>query len=219
MIDIKQAEKTEKTYQKILMSAIKEFGLNGYDHTSLNTICSQYHISKGLIYYNFKSKDELYLCSVEKTLKEFVQYLKKQLLSSHSEKENIKKLLMLRQQFFEKFPSYRNIFFEAILKPPKHLTAEIRILRHEYDEFNVEVFKKMLKGLNLRKGITEDVAITYFLAYQEMFNGYFLNKNSEKMDLLSISAEHDSKLLSILDVMLYGIVSDENNNHDERDEH
>ncbi len=54
------------------------------------------------------------------------------------------------------------------------------------------------------------MGISYFLAYQEMFNGYFQNKIYKTKDLSSIGKEHDVKLVSILDVMLYGIALDEN---------
>lgn len=43
-----------------------------------------------------------------------------------------------------------------------------------------------------------------------MFNGYFQNKIYKTKDLSSIGKEHDVKLVSILDVMLYGIALDEN---------
>lgn len=212
---MRQAERTEKTYRKILLSAIEEFGRNGYDNTSINIICSKYEISKGLIYHNFKNKDELYLCSVKECFEKLVIYLKNTELkdtefSEVSCYENIKRLLLLRQKFFEEYESYRNVFLGAILNPPKHLIKEVQIIRKEYDDFNVDRFKELLKCLKLRKGVTEEMAITYFLAYQEMFNCYFQNKIYKSNDLSVVGKEHDLKLLSILDVMLYGIALEEN---------
>lgn len=210
---MKQSERTKNTYNKILQSAIKEFGENGYDNSSLNTICTKYSISKGLIYHNFKNKDELYLCSVEECFTKLIKYLKEEDYSNNNAWENMKKLLTLRQDFFERFQNYRNIFFSAVLSPPNHLIKEIQNIRQEYDSFNIEKFKELLKGVKLRKGITEEMAISYFLAYQEMFNGYFQNKIFESSDLSLVSKEHDLKLLPILDVMLYGIVSEESENY------
>ena len=40
----------------------------------------------------------------------------------------------------------------------------------------------------------------------------FQNKIYKSKDLTSVSKEHDLKLLPILDVMLYGIASEENEN-------
>ena len=57
---MKQREKTELTVQRILSAAIAEFGVNGYAGGAVNNICKA-GINKGLIYHNFKGKDELYL--------------------------------------------------------------------------------------------------------------------------------------------------------------
>lgn len=107
---MRQLEKTKNTYNKILSSAITEFGEKGYDNTSLNVICSKYNISKGLIYHNFKNKDELYLHSVEKCINKLVDYLKQEDYSANNPWENMKKLLRLRREFFDQFQNYRNVF-------------------------------------------------------------------------------------------------------------
>lgn len=206
---MKQSEKSKKTYNKIILSAIEEFGEKGYDNASLNAICSKHKISKGLIYHNFKNKDELYLCTVEECFNKLVGYLKNGNYSSDDDWKNMKKLLELRQEFFEKNENYRNIFFSVILSPPNHLFEEIKNIRKEYDEFNIEKFENLLGTLKLRKGITKEMAISYFLTYQEMFNAYFQNKIYKSRNLSSVGKEHDLKLLPILDVMIYGISSEE----------
>ena len=215
--DMKQSEKTKNTYNKILQAALQEFGEKGYDNASLNIICTKYNISKGLIYHNFKNKDELYLCTVKECFTKLVKYLKNEEYSSSEYLENIKKLLASRQTFFEKFQNYGKIFFGAVLLPPKHLTQEIQEIRKEYDAFNIEKFKELLKKVKLRKGLTDEMAISYFLVYQEMFNGYFQNRIYNNEDLFSVSKEHDLKLLPILDVMLYGIIIEESDNDKNRE--
>ncbi len=206
---MKQSEKSKNTYNKILLSAIEEFGQKGYDNASLTTMCNKYSISKGLIYHNFKNKDELYLCLVKECFTKLVKYLKEEEYSNNNAWENMKKLLNLREKFFENNKNYRNIFFSAVLTPPNHLVEDIQNIRKEFDEFNIEKFKELLKNVKLRKEITEEMAISYFLAYQEMFNGYFQNQIYNSKDLFSVSKEHDLKLLPILNVMLYGIAVQE----------
>ena len=56
---MKKEEKTRRTYEKIRNAAIVEFGTKSYENASLNTICSENNISKGLLYHNFKGKDDL----------------------------------------------------------------------------------------------------------------------------------------------------------------
>jgi hypothetical protein len=38
-------------------------------------------------------------------------------------KESLQNFLMVRQRFFQENPNYANIFFNAVLQPPKHLAA------------------------------------------------------------------------------------------------
>ena len=215
---MKQAEKTKKTCDKILASAMIEFGQNGYEDTSLNIICSKYKISKGLVYHNFKSRDDLYLHVVEESFTKLITYLKENESDVGDAWEKMKKLLLLRQEFFSKFPNERNIFFSVVLTPPVHLLEELRKIKKEYDKFNIEKFKELLKTLKLREGITENMAITYFLTYQEIFNGYFQNQLYHQKDLFSVSKEHDLKLLPLLSVMLYGIaIDDSEKNRDKKE--
>ena len=65
---MKKEEKTKQTCEKIVHAATIEFGSRSYDAVSLNAICGKYQIAKGLIYHNFKNKDELYLYCVKKSL-------------------------------------------------------------------------------------------------------------------------------------------------------
>ncbi len=46
-----------------------------YDAVSLNAICGKYQIAKGLIYHNFKNKDELYLYCVKKSFEKLMSYM------------------------------------------------------------------------------------------------------------------------------------------------
>lgn len=56
-----QDERNQRTRARIMSAARKEFGDNGYEAASINTICAAEGLSKGLLYHHFKDKDELYL--------------------------------------------------------------------------------------------------------------------------------------------------------------
>lgn len=72
--DMRKEEKTKLTYERILSAAMEEFGTKSYDSASLTTLCNEKRISKGLVYHNFKNKDELYLKCVEECFKEMTAY-------------------------------------------------------------------------------------------------------------------------------------------------
>ena len=71
---MKQEERTELTRAKILDAAMEEFGKSGYNGGSINNICKR-GIHKGLVYHNFKDKDELYILCVKKSCDHLVNYM------------------------------------------------------------------------------------------------------------------------------------------------
>ncbi len=75
---MKQEEKTERTKNRTIEAAIKEFGKKGYASATIGTICSKYGIAKGLLYHNFTGKKELYLACVSRCFDEVTEYLKAQ---------------------------------------------------------------------------------------------------------------------------------------------
>ena len=68
--------KNMDTKSKILSSAITEFALHGYEAASLNVICRNGGISKGIIYHYFDSKEDLYICCVSECFEKLTEYLK-----------------------------------------------------------------------------------------------------------------------------------------------
>lgn len=205
---MKQSEKSKLTYDKILNAAIAEFGTKTYDNASLNNICNDNSISKGLIYHNFKNKDELYLCCVELCFKDLTAFLSNAEYNAENFNENIKKLMDLRYQFFCNNPYYSNIFFNTVLQPPKHLIDHIKEFRAEFDNFNSQQYKKIIKNVVLRDEICAEEALEYFFIFQEMFNGYFQSKAYENSDFNSLIKDHELKLSKILNIMLYGIAKE-----------
>ena len=95
---MKQEERTRITYEKILAGAIKEFGTKSYENASLNTICNENHIAKGLLYHNFKNKDDLYLQCVKICFHELVEYLRSVPFSEENTIDSFKNLFQHRQK-------------------------------------------------------------------------------------------------------------------------
>ena len=58
--DFKQ-KKDENQKEKIIRTAIKKFSKEGFSNTSMDEIAQESNVSKGLLFYHFKSKEELYV--------------------------------------------------------------------------------------------------------------------------------------------------------------
>jgi AcrR family transcriptional regulator len=206
--DIKRKAKNQISKDKILNAAIVEFGTKSYENASLNNICNDNDISKGLIYHYFKNKDELYLCCVKVCFDVITRFLDSEEYVFTDFQKDINRYLASRYRFFSENPNYSNIFFNTVLQPPIHLKKQIKELRKEFDEQNVRYYKKALGNITLRDGITEDEALEFFFIFQEMFNGYFQSKVYETSDFNNLIETHELKLSKILNIMLYGIIKE-----------
>ncbi|HPQ93712.1 MAG: TetR/AcrR family transcriptional regulator [Christensenellales bacterium] len=205
---MKKQEKTQKTKERILAAALEEFGSKSYDAASVNSICEAGQIPKGLIYHNFKGKDELYLLCVKSCYDEMMAALEVHSFEILDAKESLQNFLMVRQRFFQENPNYANIFFNAVLQPPKHLAQELAQLRRGFDEYFSQCYLAVLNCLTLRDGITKELALEYFLAASEMFNSYFQKKAEQNGDYRELIDDHEGRLSAIFDIMLYGVAKE-----------
>lgn len=193
--------KTELTREKILSTAIEEFGLNGYAGASLNNICNT-GIAKGLLYHNYRNRDALYLACVNQCFHMLTEYLKDAYIGT-----DLQLYVQARLTFFHEHEKEARLFFESILQPPIHLKDEIAKLREEFDEFNQKLYRQILDSIILRSDVTKEDAIRYFSLVQEMFNGYFSSPAISGRSYKETMMTHEKGLSKMLDFMLYGIAS------------
>lgn len=196
---MRKEDKTELTKERIINAALEEFGTKGYSAASLSNICAA-GISKGLIYHNFKNKDEVYLSCIKRSFLSLTNYLKSQNVGC-----DMQKYMKARLCFFTENEFETRLFFEALLQPPIHLAEEIKELKKEFDSFNREIYKKIIADISLREGVNEVDALEYFTVMQDMFNGYFSSPAYKGIPISDLIAKHETTLSNFLDFMLFGV--------------
>lgn len=196
---MKQAEKSRITKERIIKAAMNEFAEYGYSDSSLNNICKT-GISKGLLYHNFANKDAIYLACVKQICHEFMTYLieSNQDVTPHA-------YMQSRLRYFKNNKIYGSIFFDSIIKAPKHLYKELSEVRKELDDCNIMLYLKMIKKIKLRVGVSEEDATKYFVLQYRMFNGYITNSSYYELSHDELIEIHENSLSKIIDYMLYGI--------------
>lgn len=201
---MKKAEKTKLTKKKILDRAMQEFGSKGYRGASLNAICEA-GIPKGLLYHNFKNKDALYLACVAECFRALINCFKEAEIGN-----DLEKYMRVRMAFFNEHEMEARIFFDAVLQPPEALYDQISDLKKEFDALNKTIYQQVLYSIELREGITEEEAMSYFTMLQDMFNSLFSSQNCRNISLSDKIDIHERDLPKILDFMLYGIARRKN---------
>lgn len=195
---MKRELKTELTKQKIINAAIREFSRSGYEKSSINEICKS-GINKGLIYHNFKNKDELYLICVKISCDGFLD-----LMDQKMEKVDMNRYFELREEYSCREES--RIFFEALLNPPVHLEQEIRTVLKPFYEHREKVIKEVLSSFPLREGWTMEEACRYFALIIDGYNEFFSRKRMNNSELTSIVEKHENDVPKLIDLLLYGVV-------------
>ena len=196
---MRKEDKTELTKERIMQAAMEEFGLRGYAAASINNICET-GIAKGLIYHNFKNKDELYISCVKRSFLSLLTYLKEQNVEF-----GMQDYMHARLLFFGQNPLETRLFFEAIIQPPAHLMSEIKELKREFDLYNQEMYQNLFTHITLRTGVTKEGVLEYFAMMQDMFNGYFSSQVYRDIPILDLVDKHEELLSRLLEYMLFGV--------------
>ena len=201
---MKKDLKTEITKEKILKASAEEFALYGFDGATVNGICQKHGISKGLIYHNFESKEELYLRCVEEAVNEFVSFMSRKEYGT-----DFKLYMKERYAFFEAHPNDSRLIFAVVLTDNSEFSEKIKNIKSKFDEFNRSVYLTAIQNIRLRKGVSENDALGYYSLLQDMLNGYISGERETKSNFSSDFLNHEKNLERILDFVLYGIAEQE----------
>lgn len=59
-----QKERQARSKNAIFLAAMEEFGSHDYDAVTMDSICMNHSISKGMMYHYYSNKDDLFLLCV-----------------------------------------------------------------------------------------------------------------------------------------------------------
>lgn len=208
---MKREEKNALARQRILDAALEEFSSRGYESASLNTICAEKGISKGIIYHHFKDKDELYLLCVENCFHAITEALQQTAEALQgSAQQRLQVYFDARLRFFAEHPQYLGIFANAAFNPPAALLTKIAERRKGFDELNISVLTALLESIPLREGLSVHAVVEDFRMYMDYFNIRFKTVYRENTSLQEILQKHEERCHQQLDILLYGVSGERN---------
>lgn len=208
---MKREEKNALSRQRILEAALEEFSQKGYEAASLNNVCAEKGISKGIIYHHFKDKDALFLLCVEDCFTQVSAYLQETAEAlSGTAQEKLAAYFDARLRFFALHPVYLGIFAEAAFNPPAALAEEIARRRQAFDRLNADVLTGVLGKASLRAGLSAETVVEDFRMYMDYFNLRFRSAFRGGRSIDEILSEHEEKCRRQLDILLHGVLDDGN---------
>lgn len=201
-----QKERQERSKEEIYRAALTEFGALGYEKVSMERICGQHGISKGMMYHYYSNKDELFLLCVERTFADLKAHVEQNTgkWTGQGVLEAIRNFFMIREQYFQLHPGQKMIFENAMLHPPKHLVEQIQELRGPIREVNREFIRQLIKKMPLRPEADPQKAARYLESveyyFQSILQNYRDDRAAEDMHAMFETSEE------ILDMVLFGIL-------------
>lgn len=203
-------KQNELSRKKILDASLKEFGERDYSLASINKICKDNNISKGLLFHYYKNKDEIFLLCVKNLFLNLSEYLNKEYEFRKMDLENtITEFMSKRFEFFEKFPYYKQIFYTASFNPPKHLQSEISNLRKPIIAINKEFWGKVINQMDLKANIEKEEVIEVIMGLGDNLHikiqNNMLVSDFKKVNVPDI---YSRKYASMINMLLYGILKE-----------
>jgi len=205
---MKQEEKRKKSVERILTAALQEFGQHDYFSASINNICRNGEISKGMLFHHFKNKEELYCRCVERCIGDLCQALEE----NASQREaapmlRLEESFQVRSRFFQKNPFYRQIFFTAMFDQPKGLEERIAPILRRLRETESRSLVRILETYPLREWVQPEKVADSILD----FANYLSMKHRAAMlaqdaSVPRVLEAQKQEFFNMLRMVLYGVV-------------
>lgn len=108
------------TEERILASALQEFGLKGYFRASTNNIAKVAQLAKGSIFKHFTTKADLFYAVYKQALDKFLlAYEQFEVKQSEDIFEQISDFIFWKSQYMQDNPWAANVLLEAVANPPE----------------------------------------------------------------------------------------------------
>lgn len=175
---------------RILRSALHEFGTKGYNLSSTNTIAANAKVSKGLIFKKFKSKAELFYAVYDMELEKFMDaYRHFQKIKSNDVYEQIIDIIIWKGQYTSEHSEAANVLLEGIANPPNAIKDQLLHSLIVLRELSIASLFSQINRDNLREDISQETfERTLNLAIAGL-QATYVNKNVNYEMLNSIKNE------------------------------
>lgn len=177
-MDDKELQNAE-VKEKIIKVAIEEFAKNGYKAASTNNICKKAKVSKGLIYYYFKSKEEIYLNALRFVIDRFKENVTIEIDDKNKNGiDYISEYFDTKFKFFRENPLYSMLIVNSVLY---YNVEEAIKLSDEFQNYNNELIYGVIKNIDINSKFDREKAFELIMIIGEKLEEKHM-KNIEVKD-------------------------------------
>ncbi|AXV37038.1 MAG: TetR/AcrR family transcriptional regulator [Methanobacteriaceae archaeon] len=175
----------EKRIEEITQAAVDEFLEKGYENTSMEAIAQRAGVSKGGLYYHFKSKD-LILMFVNEKISKNIEKIMVQALKSGSVKERLLFFIENYLNYWINHPQEFTIIFLSVAKildKPELLGYYQRFTR-DYFKYFEEMFSCGVQSGEFKSHNTRTSALTLVAALDGILSYMIVDDNLKLEDVI-----------------------------------
>lgn len=159
----------EEKQQTILNTCFKIFSEHGYKRTSTNEIIAAAGISKGMLFYYFNSKKELFHTLIQLSMDFSEEKFYEQTISEPDFITRISKYAKRKAELMHRYPDMTR-FLTRVFSQEIELLNETELNR--YEKIKVEAFSAIYKGIDFSLFRDDIDQQTLMLMIQDSIVGY-----------------------------------------------
>ncbi|HLZ68570.1 MAG TPA: TetR/AcrR family transcriptional regulator [Dehalococcoidia bacterium] len=155
---IQNVEKAEGRRREILVAAAAVFARDGYASASLDDVAAKIGVTKGVIYYYFRSKEEIFTEIRATAIRDAIERLEAIIAAGGAAEPMLRAAIRdLVDHIFDDLDRYANILNAQRLSPESHAT--IRGLQRHYERLIREI---VVEGIRTGAFADRDPRVTAF---------------------------------------------------------
>lgn len=181
----------EDKKEKIIEVSLKEFAEKGYDKASTNTIVKESGISKGLLFYYFENKKNLYLYIVDYCMDMVMgRFEKSTETMSNDFFKRVMEFGLMKIEIANQYPYIYDVVFEAFINIPDPVKSEMEEKYAEIIKKTMPIVMSNIDYSMFRCDIDINKVIEYiFLAFEGIQKKYITQYKGKKEDIISNMGE------------------------------
>ncbi|MDX9753599.1 MAG: TetR/AcrR family transcriptional regulator [bacterium] len=159
-----QNPKSNETPQQIKMAAFRLFASQGYDGTTIRDIVETAGVTKPVLYYYFKNKEELYLSIIQEAYQYFFSQLVPILERKEAFRDKLMKVVALYLLLTEEKTDVIRMLFDVLIFPKRNKISSDFVWDYENRHIALieSLFAEGMQTNQIREGPLEPV-VNHFL--------------------------------------------------------
>ena len=154
------------TREAIIQASLEIFANKGYEKATVDEIAARANIAKGTVFYNFKSKEDIFFAIIEKGTSDFVKMVEERSTLGQTSTEKMEIVYDTAFAFFSKYNKYCTILISELWRIRTRWNVEPTNILDRYKQKVEQIFDEGQKSGEFRLDVQpKDIGlIVFFLA-------------------------------------------------------